>query len=406
MKGDAGRLAAAGGAPSVSEAAATTQQMAGFRAPHGPNSPAALPLEEPLEPPPLGAGGCRRRGRVFHRSLRALGALRAPPRVWIRAGAWAAAVPAWARPAPVRIRPLRSPAALLVVLDAALDRRPRRGPARDRAAAPRPAATQAAAPPAVPAQTPAPSPAPRSRRRASRPQRPPGRRPSRSHRSLPAAASRGSARASWARSNRDRGDRQRAAPAPRPPAGPPGRRATPSGSGRRRAGARARAAASAALASPSQKAESSGPISAQRLPSSLRDEQRAEALPPLGQAAVDFGLAEAGDLADLGVGVALREQGQRPQLRRLQRLQRLAAAGDRLAPLDPLRRAVGLGRDQRDPVLAVAVPAPAAAGPPSMRSRSCADRQRLVLDDRLRPADQFPHVVGGRFVRRISSARW
>src|SRR6185295_12490947 len=57
-------------------------------------------------------------------------------------------------------------------------------------------------------------------------------------------------------------------------------------------------------------------------------DEAAKPLPSLGKAAIDFGLAEAGDLADLGVGVALREQRQRPQLRRLQRLQRLAAARD------------------------------------------------------------------------------
>ena len=51
---------------------------------------------------------------------------------------------------------------------------------------------------------------------------------------------------------------------------PPGRRAGSRGSGRRRAGARAASRASAAPASPSQKAESSGPSSAQRPPSSLR----------------------------------------------------------------------------------------------------------------------------------------
>ena len=78
----------------------------------------------------------------------------------------------------------------------------------------------------------------------------------------------------------------------------------------------------------------------------------AKPLPPLGQAAVDFGLAEAGDLADLGVGVALREQRQRPQLGRLQRPQRLAAAGDQLAALGQPVGAVAGRRDHRHPVLA------------------------------------------------------
>ena len=65
-------------------------------------------------------------------------------------------------------------------------------------------------------------------------------------------------------------------------------------------------------------------------------DERAEAGPALGEQAIDFRLAPAGPLADLDVGVALGEQAQGPQLGRLQRLQRLAAAGDVLAALDLL----------------------------------------------------------------------
>jgi hypothetical protein len=62
----------------------------------------------------------------------------------------------------------------------------------------------------------------------------------------------------------------------------------------------------------------------------------AEALPALGQTAVDLGLTEARYLADLGVGVARREQGQGAQLGRLQGLECLAAAGQLLAQLEAL----------------------------------------------------------------------
>jgi hypothetical protein len=125
-------------------------------------------------------------------------------------------------------------------------------------------------------------------------------------------------------------------------------------------------------------------------------EDLAEPLPPLGQAAVDLGLAEAGDLADLPVGVALGEEGQGAQLLRLQGLEGLAAAGDRFAALGPLGRAVGVGRDQRHPVLAPgfrrrrggAAEDPLAVAP---------HRQRLVPDDGLGPTDQFARVHRRRF---------
>ena len=120
-------------------------------------------------------------------------------------------------------------------------------------------------------------------------------------------------------------------------------------------------------------------------------QQAAEALAPLGQAAVDLRLAEAGDLADLGVGVARGEQGQRAQLGRLQRLQRLAAAGDLLAPLEALARPGAAGGDPRDRV------ADPVVAHPQHPLAVAADRQRLVLDHRLRPADQLARPVAGRF---------
>ena len=122
----------------------------------------------------------------------------------------------------------------------------------------------------------------------------------------------------------------------------------------------------------------------------------AKPLPPLGQAAIDFGLAEAGDLADLGVGVTLREQRQRPQLRRLQRPQRLAAAGDQLAALGQPVGAVAGGRDHRHPVLAGRV----LGGLRHAAQQSLAlapDRERLVLDHGVGPPDQLVHPVVGRF---------
>ena len=165
------------------------------------------------------------------------------------------------------------------------------------------------------------------------------------------------------------GPAARAPGRPRPP-GPPGRRAASPGSWRRRAGARAAPPPRSALASPSQKAESSGPQLGAAAAVLAAGEQAAEALPALGQAAVDFGLAEAGDLADLGVGVALGEQGQGAQLLRLQRLQRLAAAGDRFAALGPLGGPVAARRGSAPPSPRAPASAAAAAGPPRIRSRS------------------------------------
>jgi dTDP-glucose 4,6-dehydratase len=122
-------------------------------------------------------------------------------------------------------------------------------------------------------------------------------------------------------------------------------------------------------------------------------DQLAEALAALGQAAVDFGLAVAGDLADLDVGVALGEERQRPQLLRLQRLQRLAPAADCLPPLGPLRRPVGAGGEEGGPVLAVGLGI-AGGGAGEDPFALLSDRQGLVPDDRLQPLDQLPRVIG------------
>jgi hypothetical protein len=102
-----------------------------------------------------------------------------------------------------------------------------------------------------------------------------------------------------------------------------------------------------------------------------------------------------GDLADLLVGVALREQAQRPQLLRLQGLQRLAAAGDRFLALGPLRRPVLSRRNHRHPVLAPGLRR-GRGGPAEDPLAVASHRQRLVLDDGLGPADQFPGILAGR----------
>ena len=133
-----------------------------------------------------------------------------------------------------------------------------------------PVATQAAAPPAVPTQiaatlaraaTPAPRAPPDAATWESAESEP--RRRRRSRDASPA-------RASWARSSSERESGQRRRQRRRRAAAPPGRRAS---SPRQWAQARRcsrSAAVSSAPASPSQKAESSGRSSAQRLPSSLR----------------------------------------------------------------------------------------------------------------------------------------
>ena len=125
----------------------------------------------------------------------------------------------------------------------------------------------------------------------------------------------------------------------------------------------------------------------------------AEALAALGQAAVDFGRAVAGDLADLGVGVALGEEGQGAQLLGLEGLQCLAAAGDRFVALGLLGRTVALGRDQRHPVFGVRIRL-AAGGPAEDALAFAADGQGLVLDHGLRPADQVARVLRRRFLQQ------
>ena len=127
------------------------------------------------------------------------------------------------------------------------------------------------------------------------------------------------------------------------------------------------------------------------------DEEAAEALAALGHAPVDLGRRKPGDLADLPVGVALGEQRQRAQLLRLQRRQCLAAALDRLVALGVLGRAVGVGGQEGDPVLAARLGGrgggtgedPFAVG---------AHREGLVLDHGLGPADQLARIGGGRLV--------
>ena len=165
-------------------------------------------------------------------------------------------------------------------------------------------------------RSPALSPAPPFRPRACRRPRRPGRRESarpachRSRRGGPrtprelgrtASGRRGSAGASAAAAR-----------------GAAGRRASSRGSRRRRAGARARAPPRRARLAVAEGREQRPQLLA-ATPVLAAGDKAAEALPPLRQAAVDLGLAEAGDLADLGVGVALAEQAERTQLRRLQR---------------------------------------------------------------------------------------
>ena len=107
---------------------------------------------------------------------------------------------------------------------------------------------------------------------------------------------------------------------------------------------------------------------AQRLPSSLRGDEAAEALPALGQAAVDLGLAEAGDLADLGVGVALGEQGQGAQLGGFsaRSASRLRATSSRRSTCSARAVAARPGSAPRSP----RPPSGAAAGRPRSCSRS------------------------------------
>jgi hypothetical protein len=125
------------------------------------------------------------------------------------------------------------------------------------------------------------------------------------------------------------------------------------------------------------------------------DEEAAEALPSLRHATVHLRRRIARDLGDLAIRVALGEQAQRPQLLRLQRRQRLAAALDRLVALGPLGRAVEFAREERDPVLLVRVYGQRGGAGEDPLALG-ADRERLVFDHGLGPADQFAWVVGGR----------
>ena len=369
---------------------------------HGPNSPAALPLDEPL--PLWRRRGNRRRGglgRVFDRSSRrgrrfrcrrglrfVMWLVRLRRRFRCRLGGRRRFVfDASANASPVGAR-----------RDASLDRRLLRlARGRSRAArAPRP--PQRRPPPRPPSlrRSPAPSPAPPSPPRAPRPPWPPGRSSSPWPPSWPGSREAMLARASWARSSSERESGQRRGERRRRPRG-------------RAVGAQRRPAVGAGA----QVLAQGRRLLDVRLPVAEGREQRAqlraapavlaarehsaEALAPLGEAAVDFGLAVAGDLADLGVGVALGEQGQRPQLLGLQRLQRLAAAGDRLPPLHPLGRPGGLGGDQRHPVLAVLLRVLGRHQRPQQPLAIAPHRQRLVLGHRVGPAQQFAQVDGRRF---------
>ena len=147
-----------------------------------------------------------------------------------------------------------------------------------------------------------------------------------------------------------------------------GRCASPPGSGRRRAGARA-VRRSRRPASPSQKAESSGRSSVQRPPLSLRESKARNRSRPSARQRFTLGPAVSGQLADLHIGVALGEQGQGAQLGRLQRPQRLAAAGDLLAPLGPFGRPVPMEAGSARPSRRSPPPDPRTAGEPSWRSR-------------------------------------
>ena len=110
-----------------------------------------------------------------------------------------------------------------------------------------------------------------SRRRGCRPTPRPARAPSRDGPAAAEASGEAGERVVGAL-EQGAAERQRRQPAPPPPRARPGRRAGSPGSWRRRAGARAGVAASSAPASPSQKAESSGRSSSQRLPSSTARE--------------------------------------------------------------------------------------------------------------------------------------
>ncbi len=114
-------------------------------------------------------------------------------------------------------------------------------------------------------------------------------------------------------------------------------------------------------------------------------DEGAEAGSSLREQTIDFRLAPAGSLADLDVGVALREQAQGPQLGRLQCLQGLAAASHVLAALDLCLGPVAGSGDQRHRIFR-SLPVALIAEQLLATSPYC---QRLVLSDRLGPANQF-----------------
>src|SRR5205085_11360376 len=99
----------------------------------------------------------------------------------------------------------------------------------------------------------------------------------------------------------------------------------------------------------------------------------------------------------LRVRVPLGQQGECSQLLRLECPERFPRAGDSLAPLRRVGGSILLRWDQLDPVRLLFrsrgwVAEASLAGP--------ADRQRLVLGDRLHPADQLALVRGRRFVEQ------
>ena len=312
---------------------------------HGPNSPAAEPLEDASPPLAAGGSGAGAGGGgsystapvggfdasvlVLFRSTCCvagfgcrLGRVAAPARERVRT-----ARPRWLAPRAGAARIARSPACA------------RAAGVRSSGAGSTPVATQAAAPPAAPAQSAsslarAAMPAPRGAAGAGDlgRGRVAGAADARQARAQPGdqlvRPLQQRARGRQHRRQRDRDPRRR-------PVGAHGRAAAGAGAqvlAHRRRVARARLAVAEGREQRPQLAAAAAVLAA-------GDAGRGSASRPSARHAVDFGLAEAGQLADLGVGVALGEQAQRPQLGRLQRLQRLAAAGDRLAPLDLLRRA-------------------------------------------------------------------
>ena len=112
-----------------------------------------------------------------------------------------------------------------------------------------------------------------------------------------------------------------------------------------------------------------------------------ERLPPLGQAAVDLGVGEPGHLADLAVRQPLRPQHQAADLLRLESAQGLRALPQ---PLVALGLLVGGGRG------GAALDRLAVARDRGEAFALTAQRERLVLDDRLEPRDELLLARGGR----------